>query len=502
MEAKRRFSRRRFVASSVVTAFAAGLAACGATPTPQVIEKVIEKEVTKIVEGTPQVVKETVVVTEVVKETVIVEAGAVPTATKVPGEIDWVSFQLGLPGDAWPHGKWESQLADTYMAEHPEIKVNYQALGWDSLDKVYTSITAGNPPHLVLRGGIDQLLYAKEGNVLLEVELPDDLREDLYPGWYDGMLYKGTLHMVPFYAMSQGMVLNLSIVEEAGASDLLPVGPDRSGWNFDQYTELMSKCTYKRSDGTQVYGRFLQLLGVNPLAFWTTLIEGWNWGTDEVESQNDTWRCKLGDEQGIAWMQWLYDLYAKYQVMPNPAGMSTGPSELWDQGSLLQMTGPAGSFATQEGMEVNPDTLVIHDGKRNFDWTFMQYPTGPGVDHSIAWGGPKLDSNLVPFRREEANIKPTIDFALWLVNKDNQNFLAKYLPPCRVSAAATVTDAVSKWMLRNWIPYGRQRASAEGGRSRETMELFQLALQKIFADIPVKDAVSEFCSKVDALEWL
>jgi hypothetical protein len=48
---------------------AAALAACGATPTPQVVEKVVEKEVTKIVEGTPQVVKETSVVEKIVTPT-------------------------------------------------------------------------------------------------------------------------------------------------------------------------------------------------------------------------------------------------------------------------------------------------------------------------------------------------------------------------------------------------------------------------------------------------
>jgi hypothetical protein len=76
---KRIISRRVILGLSATAGISAVLAACGATPTPQVIEKVVEREVTKIVEGTPQVVVETVVVQEtvVVKETVQVAA---PTA--------------------------------------------------------------------------------------------------------------------------------------------------------------------------------------------------------------------------------------------------------------------------------------------------------------------------------------------------------------------------------------------------------------------------------------
>ena len=49
---------------------------CGATPTPEVIEKVVEKEVTKLVAGPP--------VTEVVKETVVVEKPVTVLVTQEP----------------------------------------------------------------------------------------------------------------------------------------------------------------------------------------------------------------------------------------------------------------------------------------------------------------------------------------------------------------------------------------------------------------------------------
>lgn len=82
MKQQTRWTRRRFLAGAGVGLAGAALAACGATPTPQVVEK----EVTKIVQGTPEVVKETVVVAgtpQVVKETVVVEVTQAPKVVEL-----------------------------------------------------------------------------------------------------------------------------------------------------------------------------------------------------------------------------------------------------------------------------------------------------------------------------------------------------------------------------------------------------------------------------------
>src|SRR3954447_7910861 len=92
-------------------------------------------------------------------------SAAAPGAEKV--ELQWWSFALGLPPDLFPHGKQEQAWADQYMKLHPEVTITYQAMGWDALAKMATAITAGTPPNLILRGGIDQLLYAFEGDVAL-----------------------------------------------------------------------------------------------------------------------------------------------------------------------------------------------------------------------------------------------------------------------------------------------------------------------------------------------
>lgn len=422
-------------------------------------------------------------------------------AQAAPVELQWWSFPLGLPGDLYPHGSWEQEKVDEYMEMHPDVQIVYQAMGWDALTKMATAVTAGNPPNLILRGGVDQLIYALEGDVALEVELPQEFLNDLPEGWFDGMLFQGKNYMVPFYTLANGMTINLDVVEEAGAMHLVPEAPERT-WNFDDYLTLMKACTYERDDGGQVWGGVFSTQKTNPFFYWPEQVLSWNWGTDTVEFKNGQWRCKLGDEEGLAWLQWLQDLYFVHEVIPNPSGLSANYWEYWDQKSVLGGIGPSIGMAQRPEMEVDPDTLVVTDTEHGFNWIFVQPPTNPAVDHSLYWGGPLLDVNIVLFRSGDvATIQPSIDFSLWLTNVENQKWLSQFVLPIRKSALAGVENPMLQWHFEHYIPYGWQRISANGGRARETVEQLELVLQKIFLPTPPEEAVQDFCTTVEKLDW-
>lgn len=171
MEQRRKLARRDVLRGSLALgglALSAGLAACGATPTPQVVEKVVEKEVTKVVEGTPQVVKETVVV----QETVVVEK---TVAVQQPGqkvtEITWLSHV---------YEPWNNALAAQgmqYMGLHPDVKIVYSYVPHADLNtKITTSLAAGSPPTIIGVYGpwMAQLI---DGNWLDPA--PDEVLQDL-----------------------------------------------------------------------------------------------------------------------------------------------------------------------------------------------------------------------------------------------------------------------------------------------------------------------------------
>jgi len=460
-------SRREFLKVTALTSGAFALAACAPAPAPGA--------------------------------TTATEGGAAQAAAV---ELQWWSFPLGLPAEPYPHGKWEQEMVDAYQTEHPEVTIAYQAMGWDSLTKMATSITAGNPPNLILRGGIDQILYAVEADVALEVELPEEFKDDLPAGWYEGMQYQGKNYMVPFYTLASGMILNLSIVEEAEANDLLPEGPART-WNFDQYLELMKACTFKRDDGSEVWGAVIATQQTNPFFYWPEQVMSWNWGTDTVQNNNGQWSCLLGEEKGLAWLQWMQDLYSVHGVIPNPSGLSAARWEYWDQKALLGGIGPDLGWARRPGMTVNPETLVVTDSEHGFDWIFVQPPTNPDVEHASVWGGPLLDVNTMLFKTADAaQSQPTIDFGLWLSNPEHQKWLSQYLLPARMSALEGVEDPMLAWHFEHYIPYGRQRMEANGGRAREVVEQLELVLQKLYLPTPPAEAVQDFCATVDSLEWM
>ena len=113
-----------------------------------------------------------------------------------------------------------------------------------------------------------------------------------------------------------------------------------------------------------------------------------------------------------------------------------------------------------------------------------------------------LDVNSIVYRAGGADeIDPSIDFALWLSNVENQTWIAQYLLPARVSAVAGVSNPMLEWHYEHYIPYGRQRASAHGGRAREVVEQLELVHQKIFLPTPPEEAVQDFCATVEKLEW-
>ena len=131
------WTRRALLRFAGVAGGAAALAACGATPTPQVVEKVVEKEVTKIVEGTPQVVKETVVV----QETVVVERTVeVPAATQELKPIKLTHWQHHSDARA----KTVEQFVARFQDLHPNVTIDFQSIPWnDYWGKLASGIAAG-----------------------------------------------------------------------------------------------------------------------------------------------------------------------------------------------------------------------------------------------------------------------------------------------------------------------------------------------------------------------
>ena len=96
--------------------------------------------------------------------------------------------------------------------------------------------------------GGDVLKYAAAGQ-LSSPPLDDAARKDFNPSALQATTYKGTVVAYPLWIVPWYEYVNLELFKEAGVEP-----PKESGWSYQQFVDAAKKLTYKRPNGTQVYG--------------------------------------------------------------------------------------------------------------------------------------------------------------------------------------------------------------------------------------------------------
>ncbi len=350
-------SRRRLLSASAGLGAAAALAACGATPTPQVIEKVVTQEVTKIVEGTPQVVQQTVVV----KETQVVEK--VITVPAAGSEKVTLRFMYGeTPGET----EMNKINKVDYEAAHPDIVVMPEPDVWDDPEKILAAVVAGT--------AADILMAYEEGFVTLRVkgvfeDITDFVKswpdlDDFYPlsltevGVADGKTFG-----IPYTFDPVTMWYYHRIrFDEVG----LPYPGET--WTYDDMKQDAIKTTKLDSSGNAVQWGYD---GAQTISNW-----GWQRALPVVYAyggkkySDDLKKCLLDQPEALAAFNIFYELKVKYKASPTPQQMGDlSYYQIFASGkACMQDTGPW-AIATYQGM--------IQDDQLKKQWDVAGPPTGP-----------------------------------------------------------------------------------------------------------------------------
>ena len=214
MSSDRKLNRRSLLRIAGATGGVVALAACGATPTPQVIketvvvtqevEKVVEKEVTKIVEGTPQVVK----------ETVVVEKAVTAAPSDISGQIRLWTFPMTDDDQTliW------TPLNERFKEAYPKIEVSVEILPWSGRrEKMLTAYAAGQQPEIAYVN-TDTLSLFGTNDVLVPLDdiVPQEAWDDL-PGSLDaGLAWEGKRLMYPNGLSGSGYLNNKGLFTEIG----------------------------------------------------------------------------------------------------------------------------------------------------------------------------------------------------------------------------------------------------------------------------------------------
>lgn|GEM_PF-1335861 len=296
MSQSRRLSRRRVMEGAGIVAAGTALAACGATPTPVVIEKtvevekvvtqVVQQEVTKIVEGTPQVVKETVVVQ-------VTAAGPTPIPVgSASGE-----FTFWYPNQQY--GEW---LRDEFNKLGTSVTAKWELGEYDSNTKTMAALAAGNPPPVSYLGRWQTCDLAVRNAI---IALDDYIATAQHFKWdniwtrlqKDSVSW-GKKWIIPYTTDTRALIYNKDIMSDAG---LDPEAPPKT---FDELHDMAVKITKLDSAGRIDRIGFTPTFG-NPPGYLIFLSLLWCMNSDMV---NESMTKVTITDKGVEAMQYLKNL--------------------------------------------------------------------------------------------------------------------------------------------------------------------------------------------------
>jgi ABC-type glycerol-3-phosphate transport system substrate-binding protein len=280
---------------------------------------VIEKEVTRIVEGTPQVVKETVVVER--------EVTAAPVAEEEIRKIVWSTW---AGGDA--EVKLKQSTVDVFnQTRGAELGIEVSAriitdyAGY--FTKTETSFAGGDAPDAVwcdhrIWGG--WILSGWLRDLTPYVELEPEVSAirmvlEKIPDYSHSFL--GRVYGIPHLVQIMGTWVNKEMFEAAGI-ELPPLNWGDPSWTAERVTEIAIALTKRNSKGVA------EQLGVNiPCCFLGggpgyALVQ--SNGGRAFDSEFSQWM--MDEEEASAVVQWAFDNYNKYKTCPTPDETQAGIS--------------------------------------------------------------------------------------------------------------------------------------------------------------------------------
>ena len=359
-------SRRGLLKTLGVAGGAAVLAACGATPTPQVIKEtvvvketaVVEKEVTKIVEGTPQVVKETVVVEKVVEPT---------QAPKEPVTIRFSSVGWG----GWLSDPWNAIVKD-FDASQSAIKVpEYEDVA-EGYQKVMAAAAGNAAADVYMFENKYMFGFAARGFFL---PLDDFVsasksvkKDDYFDNDWKECLFRGKQYLVPFDPAPYIIGYNPELLDKAGVK----YPPAEFGkWNQNDFLAAAQALT--SGEGAQrVFG------WSGPSGY---MLFNWVWGNGGNMLTDDKTKCVIDQPEAMDALQWAADLVLKYQVAPLPNQVAEGGTEgMFGSGRIAM-------FHTAPWTTID---LKQYTAKSGLKWNLAAWPDGATGAHIRApldsWG--------------------------------------------------------------------------------------------------------------------
>ena len=412
---------------------------------------------------------------KIVKETVVVEKQVekVVTATPEPKEPVTISVMTFLAADT---PEVEREIMAEFEKENPGYKVELQFVPFgEYFTKLQTMIAGGTPPDVASLNMENLQSFAALGTL---VDLDPYVQKDnydlgqYYPATVQMHSYKGRLYALPASFSTVVLFYNKNLFDEAGIAY-----PD-AGWDWDKLIEVGKKLT-KDTDGDGRTDQFGYSRAWWPMYLWLNGADLFN---------EDKTRCTLTDPAAVEGIQKMVDLWMVHEIAPTPADLTTqGDWDMFTSGRLAMY--PTGPWAIAPFQEIT-----------TFEWDIADHPPGKeratflfGNAYAVLSGSKNPDAawELIKFAAGEKgeSIRQVGGYEIAPVKAAAETeflrSLAGKMPAhaevfLQATAYARTVPVVPKW--------GEISAAID-----EQLELASLGKK------PVKDALTDACTKVDAI---
>jgi multiple sugar transport system substrate-binding protein len=178
-----------------------------------------------------------------------------PQAAAAPAkDITLTFYQRGyVEGGTDATSVTTAKAIDLFQNNNPGVKVNIVGIPWtaEGDTKLEAALAAKSGINVFRVTSPNLPRYAKQG-VLSDIEpyLTEEDKKDFYPSGFQVATVDGRIWAWPLWVTAISIFANTDIFKERGVD--LPT-LDKP-WTWDQFVDAAKKLTYKKADGTPVYG--------------------------------------------------------------------------------------------------------------------------------------------------------------------------------------------------------------------------------------------------------
>jgi ABC-type glycerol-3-phosphate transport system substrate-binding protein len=315
----------------------------------------------------------TTVATEAATKEAVAPATSAPANTPVKNiNITYWAFgsegaAMNESGELWTD--WYQKIFDQYEAEHPGVNIDFAVKGYDASGTtlfIDTAVAAGTPPDVYFDTKFRVKKYFDAN--LLENLAPALTAEDIKA--YDPAVFAGgkkgdEIWSIPASGGYWNFIVNKTLFEKAGLTDLLPKAPDYS-WTTE---EFMKAC---------------KAINNPPDVYCTAFFAG----SPSMDSATNEWLagfpdCKFFDQATTAYtvnspacveaFTFLHSIYDQGLMVPGAAGLIDDTTDPYWLNQQVAMLGQGNWYDSIAKKAIGEKTI------EPFDYTFAQFPNKPGA---------------------------------------------------------------------------------------------------------------------------